>query len=111
MIRDSTTPMNSQGATLARVRAAPSTVDSSSLPAAVSALTQITTMKNSSGGLTATVSRSRCLVYQAAAALPIRKLASASGLQCSQSAASTPMKNTSSMPAIAPRPVSRGPRR
>ena len=71
------TPANSHGATFARVSAVPSTVEMIMAPCAVRALTQTSAQKKSSGGLTATASRSRGLVYQAAATLPITKLAPA----------------------------------
>ena len=76
------------------------------LPFAVRALTTMSARKKSSGGLTATTSRSRRLVYQAAPTLPITKLAPASTPHWSQLASSRLRKNSTSMPAIAPRPVS-----
>ena len=50
-------------------------------------------------------------VYRAAATLPIRKLPPTSTPQCSQVASSSPRKNSTSMPAMAPRAVSRRPGR
>ena len=76
------------------------------LPFAVRALTHRSAPRNSSGGLTATVSRSRRLVYQAAPTLPITKLAPARKPHCIQLATSRMKKNSTSMPATAPRPVS-----
>src|SRR5215472_14760720 len=103
-------PAASQGATLASVTTLPSTTEKSNPPDPVSALTSTSAPRNSSGGLTTTVSRPDGTAYHAARTHPTTKARPASALQPSQVAASRPIRKHPAMVSTAPRSVSRGAR-
>ena len=111
MTRETATPTSIQGPTSASVRTVPSAIEMSVLPVAVSALVASSAQKKRSGGLMTTLSKSRGLVYHAAAAQPTTKLPPASGLQSSQAEMRIPRKDSTNMPSSAPRAVSRAPER
>src|SRR5215469_14077849 len=103
-------PAASQGATPASVTTLPSTTEKSNPPDPVSALTSTSAPRNSSGGLTTTVSRPDGTAYHAARTHPTTKARPASTPQPSQVAASRPIRKHPAMVSTAPRSVSRGAR-
>src|SRR6516165_2252314 len=103
-------PAASQGARPASVTTLPNTTENSNPPDPVSALTSTNAPRNSSGGLTTTVSRPGGAAYHAARTHPTTKARPASTLQPSQAAASRPIKKHPAMVSTAPRSVSRGAR-
>src|SRR5215831_18586818 len=111
MITVTIMPAASQGATPASVTTLPSTTEKSNPPDPVSALTSTSAPRNSSGGLTTTVSWPDGAAYHAARTHPTTKARPASTPQPSQEAASRPIKKHPAMVSTAPRSVSRGARR
>ena len=101
-------PTASQGATPASVTTLPNATEKSNPPDPVSALTSTTAPRNSSGGLTTTVSRPGGAAYHAARTHPTTKARPASTAQPSQVAASRPIRKQPAMISTAPRSVSRG---
>src|SRR5499427_5188310 len=103
-------PAASHGARPASATTLLNTTEKSNPPDPVSALTSTNAAKNSSGGLTTTVSRPGGAAYHAARTHPATKARPASTLQPSQVAASRPTKKHPAMVSTAPRSVSRGAR-
>src|SRR6516162_387596 len=99
-------PAASHGAAPANVTTLPSTTDSSSPPDPVIALTRTTAPRNSSGGLTTTVSRLGGEAYNAARTQPATNASPASTPQPSQVAASRPIRKHPAIASTAPRSVS-----
>ncbi len=107
MITVRTMPTASHGAVPASVTTLPSTTDRNKPPDPVIAFTSTTATRNSSGGLTTTVSRFAGEAYRAASTQPTTKASPASTPQPSQAAASRPIRKHPAMVRTAPRPVSR----
>jgi len=102
-------PTASHGAAPASVTTLLSTTDTNP-PDPVIALTSTTAPRNSSGGLTTTVSRLGGEAYQTARTQPATKARPASTPQPSKVAASKPIRKHPAMASTAPRSVSRGDR-